>query len=175
MVGRFAAAARVEVAEQLGGPDLGLAGEDAEGGRLGFDGVGDDEVELGPVAGRDRRRLVDPLGGGQLAQGADGAALGQREALAQVERGGLVGDAQGEELSSSARTSSRSAAASPPLPRCSAKPASSRSSRSIRCSGRHDRDVDDDQDEEDDVGTGDVLARLVERQGRSAREGSRST
>src|SRR4051812_25570695 len=30
---------------------------------------------------------------------------------------------------------------------------------------RHDRDVDDDQDEEDDVGAGDVLARLIERQG----------
>ena len=35
---------------------------------------------------------------GQLAQRADGAALGQREALAQVERRGLVGDAEGEQL-----------------------------------------------------------------------------
>ena len=31
---------------------------------------------------------------------------------------------------------------------------------------RHDRDVDDEQDEEDDVGAGDVLAGLVERQRR---------
>ncbi len=59
-------AQRVEVAEQLGRSDLRLAGEDAERGRLGLDRVGDDQVELGAVAGRDRRRLVDPASGGQL-------------------------------------------------------------------------------------------------------------
>ena len=95
---RVAGAQRVEVAEQLGGADLGLAGEHAERGRLGLDRVGDDQVELGAVAGRDRRRLVDAGGLGQLAQGAGGAALGQREPLAQVERRRLVGDAEGEEL-----------------------------------------------------------------------------
>src|SRR5262249_22713665 len=35
---------------------------------------------------------------------------------------------------------------------------------------RHDRHVDDDQDQEDDVGAGDVLAGLVERQGGGAGE-----
>ena len=38
------------------------AGEHAEREALGLDRVGDDEVELGAVAGRDRRRLVDLLG-----------------------------------------------------------------------------------------------------------------
>ena len=94
----LARAQRVEVAEQLGRAQLGLAGEDAEGGRLRFDGVGDDQVELGAVAGRERRRLVDALGRGQLAERPDRATLGQRESLAQVERGGLVGDAEGQQL-----------------------------------------------------------------------------
>ena len=135
VVGGVAAAARVEVAEQLGGRDLRLAGEDAERRRLGFDRVGDDQVELGAVAGRDRRRLVDALGGGQLAQGADGAALGQREPLAQVERRRLVGDAEGEQLAHPAPTSSGSRRVLVGARgRFSAKPASSRSSLSIRCS-----------------------------------------
>ena len=98
VAGGLAGAQRVEVAEQLGRADLGLAGEHAERRRLGLDRVGDDQVELGAVAGRDRRRLVDPGRGGQLAQGADGAALGQREPLAQVERRGLVGDAERQQL-----------------------------------------------------------------------------
>ena len=46
-----------------------------------------------------------PVGRGQLAQGADGAALGQREPLAQVERRRLVGDAEGEQLRHQALTS----------------------------------------------------------------------
>ena len=127
-------AQRVEVAEQLGRADLRLAGEHAQCGRLGLDRVGDDQVELGAVAGRDRRRLVDPGRGGQLAQGADGAALGQREPLAQVQRRGLVGDAEREQLRHQALTSSGAGAAFSPAARVSAKLASSRSSRSIRCS-----------------------------------------
>ena len=61
---------RVEMAEQLGRPDVGLAGEHPQRRRLGLDRVGDDEVELGPVAGRDRRRLAHLLGGGELAEHA---------------------------------------------------------------------------------------------------------
>jgi hypothetical protein len=38
---------------------------------------------------------VDAVGAGQLVQRPHRAALGQREALAQVERRGLVGDAKG--------------------------------------------------------------------------------
>ena len=60
--------------------------------------IGDDQVELGSVAGRDRRRLVDAGDVGQLAQGAGGTALGKGEALAQVERSGFVGDAKRQEL-----------------------------------------------------------------------------
>ena len=134
VAGGLGRAQRVEVAEQLGRADLGLAGEHAERRRLGLDRVGDDQVELGAVAGRDRRRLVDPGGGGQLAQGADGAALGQREPLAQVQRRGLVGDAEGEQLGHQAPHLRRAGAPAAPAWRCSAKPASSRSSRSIRCS-----------------------------------------
>ena len=37
-------------------------------------------------------------GGGQLAQRRDGAALGQREALAKLQRRRLVRDAKGEQL-----------------------------------------------------------------------------
>ena len=177
VVGGLAAAQRVEVAEQLGRPDLGLAGEDAERRRLGFDRVGDDQVELGPVAGRDRRRLVDALGGGQLAQRADRAALGQREPLAQVERRGLVGDAERQQLGHRRPPPRVSGASSSALrSRCSAKPASSRSSLLDPLQfGRHDRDVDDDQDEEDDVGAGDVLAGLVERQRRGLGEQARAS
>ena len=129
VAGRLGRAQRVEVAEQLGRPDLGLAGEDTEPCRLRLDRVGDDQVQLGPVAGGDRRRLMNPRRRGQLAEDADRAALGQREPLAQVERRGLVGNAEGEQLGHQALTSSRSSSCL----RCSAKPASSRSSRSIRC------------------------------------------
>ena len=169
VVGGLDAAARVEVAEQLGGRDLRLPGEDAERRRLGFDRVGDDQVELGAVAGRDRRRLVDALGGGQLAQGADGAALGQREPLAQVERRRLVGDAEGQQLAHLAPTSSASGCRRGLL---AARPVLGEPGQLAQLLldplhfRRHDRDVDDEQDEEDDVGAGDVLAGLVERQRR---------
>ena len=95
---RLTATSRVEVADQLGRPDVRLAGEHPERHRLRLDRVGDDQVELGPVAGRDRRRFAHLLGGRQLGEGADGPPLGQGEALAQLERRGLVGDAEGEEL-----------------------------------------------------------------------------
>ena len=112
-----------------------------------------------------------PLGGGQLAQRADGAALGQREPLAQLERRGLVGDAEGQQLAHQALTSSRSGSAASPLARLSAKPGQlaqlALDPLQLR---RHDRDVDDEQDDEDDVGAGDVLAGLVERQRRGIGE-----
>ena len=91
-------AKRVEVRDQLGRPDVGLAGEDPERGRLGLDVVADREVELGAVAGRERDRLVDVLGRDELPQHARGAALRQRDALAQLDRRGLVGDAEREQL-----------------------------------------------------------------------------
>ncbi len=170
VAGGLGGAQRVEVADQLGRPDLGLAGEDAERGALGLDRVRDDEVELGAVAGRERRRLLDLVGGAQLAQHADGAALGQRQPLAQLQRRGLVGDAEGEELRHRCRLlRSRSGA----RPGSSTVVALLREARELaqlaldplQLRG-HDRDVDQDQDDEDDVGAGDVLARLVEGQGR---------
>ncbi len=82
VVGRVARAQRVEVAEQLGGADLRLPGEHAQRRRLGFDWVGDDQVELGSIASRYGRRLVDAVNCGQLVQSADRTSLGQREALA---------------------------------------------------------------------------------------------
>ena len=44
---------------------------------LGFDGVADHEVDLGPVAGGDRRRFADLLGGEEVAEHACRSALGQ--------------------------------------------------------------------------------------------------
>ena len=84
-------------AEQLGRADAGLAGEHAERRGLGLDRVGGDEVELGAVAGRDRGGLVI-VSLDELGEDPGGAALGQRQALAQLERRGPVGDAEGEQL-----------------------------------------------------------------------------
>ena len=113
-----AAAQRVEGAEQLGRADAGLAREHAERQRLGLDRVGGDQVELGAVAGRDRGGLADVRRVDELAEHAGGAALGQRQALAQLQRRGLVGDAEREQLRSSARlppASSARSASSPQL------------------------------------------------------------
>ncbi len=94
---RLGPAQRVERAEQLGRPDLRLAREHGQRGALGLDRVCGEQVELGAVAGRDRDRLVDRVGGGQLGQHARGTALGQRELLAQRQRRGLVGGADGQQ------------------------------------------------------------------------------
>ncbi len=60
----------VEALDQLGRADAGLAGERAERQRLGLDRVGDDQVELGPVAGRDRGGLADRARRDQVAEHA---------------------------------------------------------------------------------------------------------
>src|SRR5204863_2598088 len=54
-------------------------------------------IELGAVAGRERRRLADRLIGDERAQNAGGAALGERELLAQRQWRGAVRDAEDEE------------------------------------------------------------------------------
>jgi hypothetical protein len=89
---------RVQVADQLGGRRAGLARQHPEGKRLRPDGVLGGEVELGPVAGRDRGGLLHLGGSDQLAEHPGGPPLGERDALAQPERGGLVGDPEGEQL-----------------------------------------------------------------------------
>ena len=89
---------RVEVADSSVGRMSASRASTAERLRLGRDRIGREEVELGAVAGRDRRRLADLVGLGELADHAGGAALRKREPLAQLERRGLVGDAEGEEL-----------------------------------------------------------------------------
>ena len=65
--------------------------------------------------------------GAESSRDAGGATLGQREPLAQLQRRGLVGDAEGEQLSSSARYLLALLVCS--LGALSAKPASSVSSR----------------------------------------------
>ena len=92
---------RVEVADELGRRRLGLAREQPEHEGLAGDRVRDAEVELGPVAGRDRRRLADLVVMDQLAEQPDRPALGQRQPLAQLQRRGLVPDAQRQKISSS--------------------------------------------------------------------------
>ena len=94
---RLGAAQRVERAEQLGGPDPGLAGEHPETGGLGLDRVGRHQVELGPVAGRERRGLADRLLGDERVEHPRGLALGEGELLAQRQRRRPVRDAEGEQ------------------------------------------------------------------------------
>ena len=98
MVGAVGGTQRVEVADQLRGADLRLAGEHPERQRLGRDTVGSDEVELGAVAGRDRGRLVHLRRLDQLPDHPSRSALGERDPLAQLQRRGLVGDPQREQL-----------------------------------------------------------------------------
>ena len=97
MAHRVSGAQRVEAPGELGRRHAGLARERGEGEVLGLDLVRGEEVELGPVAGRDRDRLADHLVRGQLREDACRAALGQRQALAQGEVGGLVGCAEREQ------------------------------------------------------------------------------
>ena len=176
VLGGLGAAQRVEVADEVGRLRLGLAREQPERRRLGADRVGGVDVDLGPVAGRDRGRLGDLVALDELVEDADGAALGEREALAELERSGLVRDAEGQQLSHCERPPRPGPRSSPAggsgrWSRFSASSASSPSSRSTRCqSHRHDRDVDQQQGDEDDVGAGDVLAGLVERQRRGGGE-----
>jgi hypothetical protein len=126
-----AVAQRVHAAHQLRGPDRGAPGEDPEHVRLGLDGVGDDEVELGAVAGGDRDGLGDRRLPGQLADQRLGAAVEQRELLAQRQRGGLVRRAEGEQLAHRG-TASRSVSRFSPRRRSSS--ASSAISRETRAS-----------------------------------------
>ena len=59
LAGGVAVARRVDDLGQLGRPDPGAVGEPPEHGALGGDRIADDQVQLGAVAGRDRRRLAD--------------------------------------------------------------------------------------------------------------------
>ena len=124
------AAVRVEALDQLGRADPGLSRERAEGDVLGLDRLRHDQVELGSVAGRDRRRLADLRVRAEVVEDPGGAALGQRQALAELERRGLVGDAEGEQIAHE-RTSSGSGSSAR---RCSASSAISSISREIRLS-----------------------------------------
>ena len=117
---RLDVAQRIQPAEQLGGPHLGLARERGERDALGLHRITRHQVDLGAVAGGDGHRLADLRVGHELVQEAGSAPLGQRKALAQGHRRGLVGDAEGEELAHQTLTFS-CVAASPFL--CSAKPA----------------------------------------------------
>ena len=89
---------------------------------------------------------------GQLAQDAGRAALGQREPLAQLERRGLVGDAEREQLTHRRSTSSRLGVGSASrLARCSAKLGQlAQLALDPLQFRRHDRDVDQQQSDEDE-------------------------
>ena len=125
-----AVAQRVHAPDQLGRADRGAAGEQPEHVRLGLDRVGDDEVELGAVAGGDRDGLGDARVAGQLADQRLGAAVEQRELLAQRQRRGLVrgADARAARSPRSPPRARRSRSAS----RRSASSASSAMSREMR-------------------------------------------
>src|SRR5207248_3183285 len=84
--------------KQLGGPHLGLARERRQRHALGLHRVAHHEVELGAVAGGDRHGLADLGVTDELVQEARSAPLGQRQALTQGNRRGLVGYTEGEEL-----------------------------------------------------------------------------
>ena len=116
---------RVQVPDELGGADVGLAREDPERRGLRLDVVAHHQVELGPVAGRQRDRLVDVIGRDQLPQHARGASLEQRHALAQLDGRRLVGDAEREQLvhltasiCSGSKRSLHSGAAASSISRC---------------------------------------------------------
>jgi hypothetical protein len=126
VAGGVGSAQGVEGPEQLGGANRRLARDHAERGGLGLDGVGGDEIDLGAVAGGDRDALADRLLADEGVQHAGRLALGQREALAQRQGRGLVGDAEREQAAHGELPDSRF---SP-----SAASASSRSSRWMRCS-----------------------------------------
>ncbi len=76
--------------DELGRLNVRLAGEQSERDRFGADSIGDVEVELGAVAGRDRRGLEDLIALDQIAEHPHGAPLGQRHALAHLQRSRLV-------------------------------------------------------------------------------------
>ena len=169
-----AVAVRVDRAAELRGADPGLAGEHRQGRALGLDGVADDQVELGPVAGRDRDRLADLGGAAQVAHELGRSAVGQRDALAHLDRRGLVRDADRQQLAHSAAgslasrsCSSSPAAASALLVRLEVARELAEVALGAGEPDGHDRHVDEQQRDEHDVGAGDVLAGRVQRQRRS--------
>ena len=90
-------ARRVERAEQLGGRDARLARQRGQRGALGIHRIARHEVDLGAVAGGDGHGLVDFRVRHEVAQHAGGSPLGQREALTQGQRRGLVRDPEREQ------------------------------------------------------------------------------
>ena len=94
----LAVAVRVDRRGQLGRADPRLPRQHRQHPALGLDRVTDDEVELGPVAGRDRDRLVNVGGGAQLAHELRRPCLRQRQPLPDLDRGGLVRDPDRQQL-----------------------------------------------------------------------------
>src|SRR5262249_8692839 len=74
------------------------AREHPEHGALGLDRLTDDEIQLGPVAGRDRDRLVDVGHTTEVANKLVRALVGQRQALAHLDRRRLVRDTDREQF-----------------------------------------------------------------------------
>ena len=158
-----AVARRVDDLDELGRADAGAPGEHAEQLGLGLHRVADDEVDLGAVAGRDRDRLARRSSRATSSRrNALGLALGQRDALAQRDRRGLVRDAEGEQLAHArlrARARGSLGALVGELVELAQLALDARQLRG------HDRDVDQDQREEDEVRGGDVAGVVGERVG----------
>ena len=87
---RVVAAQRVEVAGKFGRADSALAGKGREDAGLGDHRVVGEDIDLGPVAGRDDRRFRGITGIGQLGHQAGRPAFGQGEPFAQLQRSRLV-------------------------------------------------------------------------------------
>ncbi len=85
-------------ATQRVGLDPAAHGERPDGELLGGPRVGGQEVDLGAVAGRQHDRFAHAVARHELAAQARGLGAGQRETLAQLERRGLVGDAEHDKV-----------------------------------------------------------------------------
>ena len=105
-------------------------------------------------------RLVDVGGAAQVAQELRGAGLGQRQALAHLDRRGLVRDADRQQL---AHTHRLPLALGPRAPAARLDVALELGQLALGALGahRHDRHVDQDQHHEHDVGAGHELAGLA--------------
>jgi len=104
----IAVARRVEALGQLDRAHVGAPGEHPEQPRSRRRRIGDDERQLGAVAGRDDDRLVDVGVGGDLLEEAAHGGLRQRQALAQLDGRRLVRDPERDELVLAQPTGSRS-------------------------------------------------------------------
>ena len=130
MIGHGASAQRAESEPERRGGHAGVARERGDRGPLGRSGVLARDVDLDPVAGRDRDGLRDTRERGQFLQERLHLPVQQRQALADGQWRRLVRRAEHQQLAhrvTVSRSSSEAAAV-----RCSSRSATSLRSRSMR-------------------------------------------